>query len=546
MSTPLLPLAVWQSGTNENSIPANDNALRLEILNGLVISDAVTAQPGSPARGDIYIIPAGATGAQWATFDPDDLAIYDGGTWHAYAPVEGNVFNLDGALVAWAASAGYVSVGGGGGGGSPGGPTGAVQYNTGSAFGGEAPFSYDAATNTLTVDNATLAGLLLTAASATGGAGLRLPHGAAPTSPTNGDLWTTTAGLFVRINGATVGPLSTGGGGGGLTNWTEALSTSSPNASVPVVSLAATNAATNVDAAILPKGNGSFALAIADSTATGGNKRGAYAVDLQTDRGSATEVAAADHSFMVGAQNTINSTSSYAVTMGLANTINGGSSYSGACGIQNTIGPNAGYSWVVGSNNTATARYALIGGSNNSGAENCLLGGASMTLDASYALGSGYQGQLRGLTAGRVHAAGRFSSNGDAQERAGVLRANTTDATPTRVTSDQSSESTSNQIVLPNNSAFVVRGDVIARENATGDCKGFEFVAVVKRGPNAAATALVGSGTVTTLFADAGAASWAVSLTADTTNGALGLVATGEAAKNIKWVARVRSVEVVG
>lgn len=37
---------------------------------------------------------------------------------------------------------------------------------------------------------------------------LRIPHGAAPTSPVNGDMWTTTAGLFVRINGATVGPLT--------------------------------------------------------------------------------------------------------------------------------------------------------------------------------------------------------------------------------------------------------------------------------------------------------------------------------------------------
>lgn len=37
---------------------------------------------------------------------------------------------------------------------------------------------------------------------------LRIPHGAAPTAPVNGDMWTTTAGLFVRINGATVGPLT--------------------------------------------------------------------------------------------------------------------------------------------------------------------------------------------------------------------------------------------------------------------------------------------------------------------------------------------------
>lgn len=49
-------------------------------------------------------------------------------------------------------------------------------------------------------------GKVTTVASATGGAGLNAPHGAAPASPANGDIWTTTAGLFVRINGATVGP----------------------------------------------------------------------------------------------------------------------------------------------------------------------------------------------------------------------------------------------------------------------------------------------------------------------------------------------------
>jgi hypothetical protein len=49
---------------------------------------------------------------------------------------------------------------------------------------------------------------LTTLASATGGAGFNLPHGAAPSSPVNGDIWTTSAGgLYVRINGTTVGPL---------------------------------------------------------------------------------------------------------------------------------------------------------------------------------------------------------------------------------------------------------------------------------------------------------------------------------------------------
>ena len=45
-------------------------------------------------------------------------------------------------------------------------------------------------------------------ASTTGVSSVRLAHGAAPTSPVNGDMWTTTAGLYVQINGSTVGPLS--------------------------------------------------------------------------------------------------------------------------------------------------------------------------------------------------------------------------------------------------------------------------------------------------------------------------------------------------
>ena len=44
-----------------------------------------------------------------------------------------------------------------------------------------------------------------TGASTTARASLCLPHGAAPTTPVNGDIWTTTAGLFTRINGVTNG-----------------------------------------------------------------------------------------------------------------------------------------------------------------------------------------------------------------------------------------------------------------------------------------------------------------------------------------------------
>lgn len=53
---------------------------------------------------------------------------------------------------------------------------------------------------------------ILAPATATTNASLRLPHGTAPSAPNDGDMWTTTAGIYARINGSTVGPLGTGSG----------------------------------------------------------------------------------------------------------------------------------------------------------------------------------------------------------------------------------------------------------------------------------------------------------------------------------------------
>lgn len=55
-------------------------------------------------------------------------------------------------------------------------------------------------------------GTVVAPASTTTLAPLRIPHGTAPTTPTNGDVWTTTLGLYAQVNGATVGPFGSGGG----------------------------------------------------------------------------------------------------------------------------------------------------------------------------------------------------------------------------------------------------------------------------------------------------------------------------------------------
>lgn len=60
-------------------------------------------------------------------------------------------------------------------------------------------------TDTILISSAgiTLTRSLLTAVSVTGQAGLNIPHGVAPTSPVNGDVWSTTTTLNFRLNGVT-------------------------------------------------------------------------------------------------------------------------------------------------------------------------------------------------------------------------------------------------------------------------------------------------------------------------------------------------------
>lgn len=76
----------------------------------------------------------------------------------------------------------------------------------------------------------TFSDIITLPATTTDNASLNIPHGTAPTSPTNGDIWTTTSGIYVRVNGSTVGPLSTGGSSGSVKwIWSNTSSTTVAN-----------------------------------------------------------------------------------------------------------------------------------------------------------------------------------------------------------------------------------------------------------------------------------------------------------------------------
>jgi hypothetical protein len=58
-------------------------------------------------------------------------------------------------------------------------------------------------TSRAALSGATFTGSIIAPAATTSITSIRLPHGTAPTAPTNGDVWTTTTGIFARINGVT-------------------------------------------------------------------------------------------------------------------------------------------------------------------------------------------------------------------------------------------------------------------------------------------------------------------------------------------------------
>lgn len=92
--------------------------------------------------------------------------------------------------------------------------------------------------------------------------------------------------------------------------------------------------------------------------------------------------------------------------------------------------------------------------------------------------------------------------------------------------------------VLLNSSAFIFKLLVVARDNTLNDCAMWELTGGIKRGANAAATAIVGSVTKTVIAKDTLAATWDIDATADITNGSLKLTVTGAAATTIRWNVR--------
>jgi hypothetical protein len=235
---------------------------------------------------------------------------------------------------------------------------------------------------------------------------------------------------------------------------------------------------------------------------------------------------AADWGFIGGGTgNSINSS-------GVGSVIAGGGTFNGD-NFGNSITAPA-CAILGGWQNSATAFVATVGG------------GRSNVANGRYSfIGGGNSGLARSITGYTVFPANELPfSGGQGQSQAAllVLGVQTTDATATALRSDTGAAGTTNQVILPNNSAYFFRGEVISGRTGGGDAKGWTIEGVIKRGANAASTTLVGV-TVTSMYADLGAATWTIAVTADTTNGGLRVTFTGQLATTIRTVCQIRTTE---
>jgi hypothetical protein len=191
-----------------------------------------------------------------------------------------------------------------------------------------------------------------------------------------------------------------------------------------------------------------------------------------------------------------------------------------------------------------------VGGFGNfaTGAGSSVTGGFQNSASGSQAsVVGGRRGTTRSIVGNTVMPACEnpiADASGVSQAALLVLAVQTTDATATALRSNTSAAGTTNQVILPNNSAYLFKATVISGVTGGGNTSGWKLEGVIKRGANAASTTIVGLVTTTLLAQDAGAATWAIAATADTTNGGLRITFTGQASTTIRTVCKVETTEV--
>ena len=93
MSTEILSLDEIAE-SQANKYLTHNTALRQIEAQTIHAISRTDSEPGSPSEGDVYIVPAGASGTNWLGHD-GEVAHYYSSTWHFYTPTEGITLWVD-------------------------------------------------------------------------------------------------------------------------------------------------------------------------------------------------------------------------------------------------------------------------------------------------------------------------------------------------------------------------------------------------------------------------------------------------------------------
>lgn len=280
------------------------------------------------------------------------------------------------------------------------------------------------------------------------------------------------------------------------------------------------------------------------ASGSGGNARGARAVDLQVIRSLATQVASGIESVVAGGNSNLASGTDAAIGGGFTNIASGEQS-TVAGGVSNQATDD--FATVGGGDgNIATALSAVVAGghSNNaSGIYSAISGGNDNMASGRNSTIPGGDDGFTDLHGQLGHSSGAFANPGDAQASELIWRNVTTNATPTELFLDGAGE----RAVIRNGFSWAFLITVIARQD-NGDSAAWYITGGIEN--VGGVPALIAAINATLIGADAGsiATGWgilaSVAVTADTVNDSLKIAVTGTAAAIIRWVAHARLVEV--
>ena len=207
---------------------------------------------------------------------------------------------------------------------------------------------------------------------------------------------------------------------------------------------------------------------------------------------------------------------------------------------------------------TSTTNSIAIGGYQNniSGTAAICLGAGGTAKNNSVFLNSTTWGNPVGEYDGQIaFTTGHWASGGGAGLGGYLIATSfvnliteTTNATVTELgIATNGTSAPTGRIVLLADSTYSFNIDLVARDTATDTSSSvWSIQFAIRRGTTAATTTLIGSPVYTIIGQDAGAASWAVSVTADTTNGRPNISVTGVAATTIRWMASCKVTRVSG